>query len=129
MYSCKPYSRNTCIRRHVSYTAPPQHLCWLYNCTPFPGRCHKRLLWILDNLIIIGACQRCPETPDCCTPVQACSICMDAALEVSISICRHGLCRQCAYQLCARGLAAPLCPFCRGPIQRFEAMPRLQPPP
>ena len=59
--------------------------------------------------------------------VQMCFICMDAALEVSISTCQHSLCRQCAYQLCARGLAPPLCPFCRGTIQRFEAMPRPQP--
>ncbi len=59
--------------------------------------------------------------------VQMCFICMDSALEVSISSCQHSLCRQCAYQLCARGLAAPLCPFCRGTIQHFDAMPKSQP--
>ena len=55
-----------------------------------------------------------------CACAQACPICMDAQLEVAVSGCSHALCGRCAYQLCARGLAAPVCPFCRGPIQRFE---------
>ena len=59
-------------------------------------------------------------------PVQMCSICMDSGLEVAISGCQHSLCRRCAYQLCARGLATPLCPFCRGTIQHFRAIPKPQ---
>lgn len=50
---------------------------------------------------------------------QACPICMDAGLEVAVAVCGHALCARCAYQLCARGLTAPVCPFCRGQIQRF----------
>lgn len=45
---------------------------------------------------------------------------MDAQLEVAVGGCGHALCTRCAYQLCARGLAAPVCPFCRRAIQRFE---------
>jgi hypothetical protein len=54
--------------------------------------------------------------------VQMCAICMDAVLEVSIGGCGHALCRRCAYQLCARGLASPICPFCRGAIQQFQPL-------
>ncbi|BDA42334.1 probable E3 ubiquitin-protein ligase XBOS32 at N-terminal half [Coccomyxa sp. Obi] len=53
---------------------------------------------------------------------EMCAICMDAGLEISIGGCGHSLCSRCAYQLCARGLAAPVCPFCRGVIQQFEPM-------
>lgn len=49
-----------------------------------------------------------------------CSICMDRPLEAQISGCDHQMCLQCAYQMCARGLASPLCPFCRGPINTFQ---------
>ncbi|KAL3152402.1 hypothetical protein ABBQ32_001454 [Trebouxia sp. C0010 RCD-2024] len=48
-----------------------------------------------------------------------CSICMDRPLEAQISGCDHQICLQCAYQMCARGLTSPLCPFCRGPINTF----------
>ncbi|KAK9901580.1 hypothetical protein WJX75_003093 [Coccomyxa subellipsoidea] len=53
---------------------------------------------------------------------EMCAICMDASLEISIGGCGHSLCSRCAYQLCARGLAAPVCPFCRGVIHQFEPM-------
>ncbi|KAL0026010.1 hypothetical protein WJX79_000976 [Trebouxia sp. C0005] len=49
-----------------------------------------------------------------------CSICMDRPLEAQIAGCDHQMCLQCAYQMCARGLTSPLCPFCRGPINTFE---------
>jgi len=52
---------------------------------------------------------------------ELCAICMDAPLQVAVGGCAHALCRSCAYQLCARGLAAPACPFCRGPISGFQA--------
>eukprot|EP00208_Stichococcus_sp_RCC1054_P006605 CAMPEP_0206136432 /NCGR_PEP_ID=MMETSP1473-20131121/1666_1 /ASSEMBLY_ACC=CAM_ASM_001109 /TAXON_ID=1461547 /ORGANISM="Stichococcus sp, Strain RCC1054" /LENGTH=747 /DNA_ID=CAMNT_0053528967 /DNA_START=387 /DNA_END=2630 /DNA_ORIENTATION=- len=50
-----------------------------------------------------------------------CAICMDSALQVSIAGCGHGLCLHCAYRLCTRGLATPACPFCRAPIDIFQA--------
>ncbi|EIE20806.1 hypothetical protein COCSUDRAFT_54237 [Coccomyxa subellipsoidea C-169] len=56
------------------------------------------------------------------TWTEMCAICMDSGLEISIAGCGHSLCGRCAYQLCARGLAAPVCPFCRGVIQQFEPM-------
>ncbi|DBB10598.1 TPA: hypothetical protein ACH3X3_007111 [Trebouxia sp. C0006] len=49
-----------------------------------------------------------------------CSICMDRPLEAQIAGCDHQMCLQCAYQMCARGLTSPLCPFCRGPINTFQ---------
>ncbi|KAK9802701.1 hypothetical protein WJX73_008750 [Symbiochloris irregularis] len=49
-----------------------------------------------------------------------CAICMDRNLEVRVAPCDHPLCLQCAYQLCARGLSAPACPFCRGTIRSFH---------
>lgn len=58
---------------------------------------------------------------------ELCAICMDAPLQVAVGGCAHALCRSCAYQLCARGLAAPACPFCRGPISGFRAHQGSQP--
>ena len=49
---------------------------------------------------------------------------MDAGLEVAVVVCGHALCGRCAYQLCARGLTAPACPFCRGTIRSFNAAPK-----
>jgi hypothetical protein len=49
-----------------------------------------------------------------------CSICMDRRVALSVSSCAHGLCLPCAYQLCAKARAAPLCPFCRRPIEGFS---------
>lgn len=49
-----------------------------------------------------------------------CAICMDRRLQLHVQPCDHALCLPCAYQLCARGLTAPLCPFCRGPIRSFQ---------
>ena len=53
-----------------------------------------------------------------------CAICMDQRLEVRVTPCEHALCLPCAYQLCARGLSAPACPFCRGTIRSFNAAPK-----
>ncbi|KAK9817137.1 hypothetical protein WJX72_010089 [[Myrmecia] bisecta] len=51
---------------------------------------------------------------------ERCAICMDRPLEVLIGGCDHQLCVRCAYQLCARGLSAPLCPYCRRSIAAFH---------
>lgn len=53
--------------------------------------------------------------------VNVCSICMDLPVAVLISGCHHGLCVQCAFQLCAKGRDLPSCPFCRQKIGGFEA--------
>lgn len=53
------------------------------------------------------------EDPD------VCAICMDRAACARISSCAHGMCLQCAFLLCAKGRAAPNCPFCRQPIDGF----------
>lgn len=46
-----------------------------------------------------------------------------AQMQVAAGGCGHGLCVRCAYQLCARGLALPACPFCRATINSFEPAP------
>lgn len=70
----------------------------------------------------------CPKT--CSEPLsdsgpmsspEGCPICMDASMRVSVSGCGHGLCFDCARQLCnAREHTLPACPFCRRPIEGFE---------
>ncbi len=52
-----------------------------------------------------------------------CQISRLAQLQVAAGGCGHGLCVRCAYQLCARGLALPACPFCRATINAFEPAP------
>eukprot|EP00891_Asterochloris_glomerata_P003422 jgi/Astpho2/3422/Aster-x0162 len=51
-----------------------------------------------------------------------CPICMDRPLQVSVAECSHQMCMQCAYQMCARGLKSPLCPFCRQHIDSFQPL-------
>lgn len=53
--------------------------------------------------------------------LNVCSICMDLPVAVLVSGCHHGLCVQCAFQLCAKGRDLPSCPFCRQKIGGFEA--------
>lgn len=48
-----------------------------------------------------------------------CSICMDLPVAVLVASCRHGLCVQCAFQLCTKGRELPCCPFCRCKIAGF----------
>lgn len=50
-----------------------------------------------------------------------CSICMDLPVAVLVAGCQHGLCVQCAFQLCVKGRELPCCPFCRQKIGGFEA--------
>ncbi|PNH07652.1 putative E3 ubiquitin-protein ligase [Tetrabaena socialis] len=50
-----------------------------------------------------------------------CSICMDLPVAVLVAGCQHGLCVQCAFQLCVKGRELPSCPFCRQKIGGFEA--------
>jgi hypothetical protein len=50
-----------------------------------------------------------------------CAICMDADVAIRVASCSHGMCLRCAFQLCSKGRAAPLCPFCRQPIAGFDA--------
>lgn len=50
-----------------------------------------------------------------------CAICMDSTAGVAVTRCAHSLCMQCAYQLCSAAKGLPLCPFCRSPIDAFEA--------
>jgi hypothetical protein len=50
-----------------------------------------------------------------------CAICMDCTAGVSVSRCSHSLCLRCAYQLCYKAKGLPLCPFCRQPIDGFDA--------
>ncbi|KAG2500768.1 hypothetical protein HYH03_001530 [Edaphochlamys debaryana] len=50
-----------------------------------------------------------------------CSICMDMPVAVLVAGCQHGLCVQCAFQLCVKGRELPSCPFCRQKIGGFEA--------
>lgn len=52
-----------------------------------------------------------------------CSICMDHAVAVLVAGCAHGLCIQCAFQLCAKGRDLPCCPFCRQKIHGFDTAP------
>ncbi|KXZ46698.1 hypothetical protein GPECTOR_41g662 [Gonium pectorale] len=49
-----------------------------------------------------------------------CSICMDLPVAVLVAGCQHGLCVQCAFQLCVKGRELPSCPFCRQKIGGFE---------
>ncbi|MEW5305086.1 MAG: hypothetical protein WDW36_007649 [Sanguina aurantia] len=65
-----------------------------------------------------------------------CSICMDLPVAVLVAGCRHGLCVQCAFQLCTKGRELPCCPFCRCKIAGFlqvddagRAPPGVPPPP
>ncbi|KAK9856115.1 hypothetical protein WJX84_011475, partial [Apatococcus fuscideae] len=51
---------------------------------------------------------------------EQCAICMEHEMEAAIWDCAHEVCLKCAYQLCARGLTQPLCPFCRGHIKDFS---------
>jgi hypothetical protein len=48
-----------------------------------------------------------------------CSICMDLPVAVLVIGCEHGLCVQCAFQLCVKGRELPACPFCRKKIGGF----------
>lgn len=50
-----------------------------------------------------------------------CAICMDCTAGVSVNRCSHSLCLRCAYQLCYKAKGLPLCPFCRQPIDGFDA--------
>ncbi|KAK9832012.1 hypothetical protein WJX84_007083 [Apatococcus fuscideae] len=65
------------------------------------------------------------------TEAEQCAICMEHDMEAAMQDCSHEVCLKCAYQLCARGLTAPLCPFCRGPIKDFSSVQpqSCQPPP
>jgi hypothetical protein len=49
-----------------------------------------------------------------------CAICMDHAVAIQLTSCAHTLCMQCAFHLCSKGNATPLCPFCRTPIAGFD---------
>lgn len=51
---------------------------------------------------------------------RTCAICMDRWVGISLG-CGHQMCVPCAFQLCGKVRAAPLCPFCRDPIAGFEA--------
>ncbi|GLC42508.1 hypothetical protein PLESTB_001105600 [Pleodorina starrii] len=57
-----------------------------------------------------------------------CSICMDLPVAVLVAGCQHGLCVQCAFQLCVKGRELPSCPFCRQKIGGFEAKEMATPP-
>jgi hypothetical protein len=46
---------------------------------------------------------------------------MDGRAALAVSSCSHSLCLQCAFKLCCKAKAVPLCPFCRQPIGGFAA--------
>jgi len=69
-----------------------------------------------DNEVLAAAASSCSSL-DAAT----CSICMDCTAGLSVSRCSHSLCLQCAYQLCFKAKGLPLCPFCRQPIDGFDA--------
>lgn len=69
-----------------------------------------------DSEQMAGAASSCSSLD-----ATTCAICMDCTAGVSVSRCSHSLCLQCAYQLCYKAKGLPLCPFCRQPIDGFDA--------
>jgi hypothetical protein len=63
--------------------------------------------------------------------VEACAVCLDAAVDVTVIGCGHGICSECAEKVVltqsGQQPVPPLCPFCRSCIKGFEGytMPRV----
>jgi len=56
--------------------------------------------------------------------VDACAVCLDAAVDVTVVGCGHGICSECAEKVVTTQTGQqpvpPLCPFCRACIKGFE---------